>query len=175
MLSQPLSKEFLPMMSKDFQDILRAFNAHKVKYLVVGGFAFGVHLEPRTTKDIDLWIRTDPENAKAVFQALTEFGGPIAGMSPADFADGTIFQMGQPPQRIDILQQVSGIDFDSAWEHRLEGFIDEQTPAFVISRDDLIANKLASGREQDLLDVKMLRAAEKKLAATQPSSSPPKS
>jgi hypothetical protein len=147
-------------MSKDFQDILRAFNAHKVKYLVVGGFAFGVHLEPRATKDIDLWIREDPENAKAVFQALAEFGAPIAGMTPDDFMDGTIFQMGQPPERIDILQQVSGLDFDSAWENRLEGFIDENTPALVISRDDLIRNKLASGREQDLLDVKRLRAAQ---------------
>ena len=163
------------MISKDFQDILRAFNAHKVKYLVVGGFAFGVHLEPRTTKDIDLWIRTDPENAKAVFQALAEFGAPLAGMTPDDFMDGTIFQMGQSPERIDILQQISGLDFDSAWEHRLEGSIDPETPALVISRDDLIANKLASGREQDLLDVKMLRAAEKRLAATPPSSSRPKS
>lgn len=146
------------MMSKDFQDILRAFNAHKVKYLVVGGYAFGVHLEPRTTKDIDLWIRNDPENARAVFHALAEFGAPIAGLSPADFTDGTIFQMGQPPERIDILQQVSGVDFDTAWEHRLEGMIDENTRAFVISKDDLIRNKLASGREQDLLDVKKLRA-----------------
>jgi hypothetical protein len=147
-------------MSKDFQDILRAFKAHQVKYLVVGGFAFGVHLEPRTTKDIDVWIRTDPENAKAVFDALAEYGAPIAGMTPQDFMDGTVFQMGQTPNRIDILQQVSGLDFDSAWEHRLEGFIDENTPALVISRDDLIRNKLACGRHQDLLDVKRLRAAE---------------
>ena len=148
------------MMNKDFQDILRAFNAHKVKYLVIGGYAFGVHLEPRTTKDIDLWIRTDRENAKAVFKALTDFGAPIAGMTPDNFMDGTVFQMGQSPERIDILQQVSGLDFDSAWEHRLEGFIDENTPAMVISRDDLIRNKLASGRDQDLLDVKRLRTAE---------------
>lgn len=148
------------MMSKEFQDILRVFNAHKVKYLVVGGFAFGVHLEPRTTKDIDLWVRNDPQNAKAVFQSLAEFGAPVAGMTPDDFMDGTVFQMGQPPNRIDILQQVSGLNFDSAWEHRLEGFIDPETPAFVISRDDLIQNKLASGREQDLLDVKRLRAAQ---------------
>lgn len=148
------------MMSKEFQDILRVFNAHKVKYLVVGGFAFGVHLEPRTTKDIDLWVRNDPQNAKAVFQSLAEFGAPVAGMTPDDFMDGTVFQLGQPPNRIDILQQVSGLNFDSAWEHRLEGFIDPETPAFVISRDDLIQNKLASGREQDLLDVKRLRAAE---------------
>ncbi len=147
------------MMSKDFQDILRAFNAHKVKYLVIGGFAFSVHLEPRTTKDIDLWIRNDPENAKAVFDALAEFGAPIAGMTLDDFMDGTVFQMGQTPNRIDILQQISGLDFDTAWEHRLEGFIDEHTPALVISRDDLIRNKIASGREQDILDVKRLRAA----------------
>jgi hypothetical protein len=145
-------------MSKDIQDILRAFNAHKVKYLVVGGFAFGVHLEPRSTKDIDLWIRTDPENATAVLQSLAEFGAPIAGMTPNDFMDGTIFQMGQPPDSIDILQQISGLDFDSAWEHRLEGYIDKDTPALVISRDDLIQNKLATGRDQDLLDVKRLRA-----------------
>jgi len=149
------------MMSKDFQDILRVFNAHNVKYLVVGGYAFGVYTEPRTTKDIDLWIRTDPENARAVFQALAEFGAPISGLSPEDFTDGTIFQMGQPPERIDILQQVSGVDFDSAWEHRIEGFVDEKTPALVISKEDLIRNKLASGREQDLLDVKKLRALDK--------------
>jgi len=120
-----------------------------------------VQLEPRSTKDIDLWISTDLDNAKAVFQALAEFGAPIAGMTLADFMDGTIFQMGQPPERIDILQQVSGLDFDNAWEHRIEGFIDADTPALVISKEDLIRNKLASGRDQDLLDVKRLRAAER--------------
>lgn len=151
------------MMSKDFQDLLRKFNAHKVKYLVVGGFAVGVHLEPRATKDIDLWIRADPENAKSVLHALAEFGAPIAGMTPGDFMDGTTYQIGQPPDRIDILQQVSGLDFDSAWARRIEGLIDEHTPAQVISREDLIMNKIASGRDQDLLDVKALRAAEKAL------------
>ena len=79
-------------------------------------YAFGVPLEPRTTKDIDLWIRNDPENARAVFHALAEFHAPIEGLSPADFTDGTIFQMGQPPERLDILQQVS----DTAREHRPE-------------------------------------------------------
>lgn len=150
-------------MSKDFQDILRAFNDHKVKYLVVGGYAFGVHLEPRTTKDIDLWIRTDSENAKAVFQALAEFGAPLAGISPADFTDGTIFQMGQPPERIDILQRIDGVSFDDAWTNRIEGSIDGEIPTAIISREDFIRNKLASGRDQDLLDVKKLRAAEQKI------------
>jgi hypothetical protein len=88
-------------------------------------------------------------------------------MTPKDFMDGTVFQMGQPPKRIDVIQQVSGLDFDDAWEHRLEGFIDEQTPALVISRDDLIRNKLTAGRDQDLLDVKVLRAAEKAIRKPQ--------
>ena len=69
------------MMSKDLREILQAFNAHGVRYLVVGGFAFGAYSEPRTMKDIGLWIRTDTANAKAVFEALAEFGAPIAGMS----------------------------------------------------------------------------------------------
>lgn len=149
------------MMSKDHREILQAFNAHGVKYLVVGGFAFGAHSEPRTTKDIDLWIRTDAENAKAVLAALAEFGAPIAGMSPADFMDGTIFQFGHAPNRIDILQKIDGVGFDDAWPNRVEGTIEDGLPSQVISRDDLILNKLASGREQDLLDVKVLRAAEK--------------
>jgi len=148
-------------LTKDLKDILRAFNANSVKYLIIGGHAFGVHAEPRTTKDLDLFIRSDPQNAEAVFRALAQFGAPIAGMSPQDFADGTTFQMGQPPERIDILQKIDGVTFDDAWAHRIEGIVDGEVSAGVISRDDLIRNKLASGREQDLLDVKVLRAVEK--------------
>ena len=146
------------MMPKDFKDLLRAFNANAVKYLIVGGHALGVHLLPRTTKDLDLFIRSDPENAKAAFRALAQFGAPLGGMSPADFADGTTFQIGQEPDRIDILQRIDGVTFDEAWANRIEGKIDGEVSACVISRDDLIRNKLASGREQDLLDVKKLRA-----------------
>jgi len=149
------------MMSKDLREILQAFNAHGVKYLVVGGYAFGAYSEPRTTKDIDLWIRTDAENAKAVFAALAGFGAPIAGMSSADFMDGKVFYFGQAPNRVDILQKIDGVSFDEAWRNRVEGKIDGEIPSQIISRDDLIRNKLASGREQDLLDVKVLRAAEK--------------
>ena len=148
------------MMPKDLKDLLRAFNANAVKYLIIGGHAFGVHAQPRATKDLDLFIRSDEENAEAVFKALAEFGAPLDNMSPADFADGTTFQIGQPPDRIDILQRIDGVPFDEAWENRIEGSIDNEVPASVISKDDLIRNKLASGREQDLLDVKVLRAAD---------------
>jgi hypothetical protein len=147
------------MMPSDLKELLRAFNTHGVKYIVVGGYAFGVHAEPRATKDLDIFIRTDNENSEAVFQALAQYGVPLGGLSPADFRDGTVFQLGLPPSRVDILQQIDGVTFDEAWEHRLEGLVDGEVAAIVISRGDLIRNKLASGREQDLLDVKKLRAA----------------
>lgn len=147
------------MMTKDFKDLLRAFNANAVKYLIIGAHAFGVHAEPRTTKDLDLFIRSDEKNARAAFKALAEFGAPLQGLGAEDFHDGTTFQIGQPPDRIDIIQRIDGVSFDEAWANRVEGLIDGEVRASVISREDLIRNKLASGREQDLLDVKVLRKA----------------
>ena len=149
------------MMTKDMKDLLRALNAHAVKYLVIGGYAYGVHLEPSATKDLDLFIRADEENSEAVLQALAAFGAPLGGMSPADFRDGTVFQMGVPPERVDILQRIDGITFDEAWEHRIEGQIDGEVKTAVISKDDFVRNRLASGREQDLLDVKKLKDVER--------------
>ena len=146
------------MMGEDLKDLLRAFNAHAVKYFVVGGYGFGVHAEPRATKDLDVFIQSSHENSEAVFRALAQFGSPLEGLRPADFTDGTIFQIGQPPARVYILQQIDGISFDEAWENRIEGLVDGEVPAVVISKEDLIRNKLASAREQDLLDVKKLRA-----------------
>jgi hypothetical protein len=80
-------------------------------------------------------------------------------VAPADFMDGSVFRIGQPPARVDILQHIDGITFDQAWENRIEGLVDGEVRTVVISKDDLIQNKLASGREQDILDVKKLRAA----------------
>jgi hypothetical protein len=153
------------MMPEDLKELLRAFHDHGVKYLIVGGYAFGVHAEPRATKDLDIFIRSDEENSNAVFQALAQYGTPLEGMTPSDFADGTTFQIGQPPTRIDILQSIDGVSFDAAWENRIEGVIDGQIKAAVMSREDLIRNKLATGREQDILDVKKLRAARQEEAS----------
>jgi hypothetical protein len=157
---QPLSRKISPMMPKDLKDLLRLFNQHGVKYLIVGGYAYGVHAEPRATKDLDIFIGSDDANSKAVFRALSAFGAPLTGLSPADFMDGSTFQIGQPPARIDLLQRIDGIGFQEAWNNRIEGRLDGDIPVMVISRKDLIQNKLASGREQDVLDVKKLRASE---------------
>ena len=146
------------MMPRDLKDLLYAFNEHSVRYLVVGGYAFGVHAEPRATKDLDLLIRSDEANSAAIYRALTQYGAPLDGLSPRDFMDGSTFQIGQPPARIDILQRIDGLTFDEAWQNRVEGLIDGEVQIYVISKDDLIRNKLASGREQDVLDVKKLRA-----------------
>jgi hypothetical protein len=146
-------------MPKDLKELLRAFHDHGVKYLIVGGYAYGVHAEPRATKDLDIFIRSDEENSQAVFRALAQFGAPLDGLSPADFMDGSTFQIGQPPARVDLLQQIDGISFDEAWKNRIEGLIEGEIRIIVISKNDLIRNKLASGREQDILDAKRLRTA----------------
>ena len=156
----PRSREDPPMMPTNLTELLRAFNDHGVRYLVVGGYAYGIHAEPRATKDLNISIRSDEENSQAVFQALAEFGAPLDGLSAADFKDGSTFQIDLPPARIDLLQRIDGITFDEAWKNRIQGTIDGEIPVVVISRGDLIRNKLASGREQELLDVKKLRAAE---------------
>jgi predicted nucleotidyltransferase len=148
-------------MLKDQKELLEKFNEHGVKYLVIGGHAVGIHAEPRGTKDLDVFIKADAENSQAVFRALAEFGAPIAGMSPADFNDKptSVFQMGVPPARVDILQGIEAVDFDQAWAKRVDEVLAGQVLAHIISLEDLIKNKLAVGRLQDLADVEKIREA----------------
>ena len=149
-------------MYQDYKDLLSAFQSHGVKYLVVGGFAVIYHSQPRFTKDMDLFIKADPENAKATYAALVEFGASLAGISPKDFEDrGSFFRFGRDPGGFDILPDIPGVDFDAAWERRVEAVIDPTSglTANFISAEDLIASKLASGRLQDLADVEAMRKA----------------
>ena len=126
-------------MYQDYKDLLSAFHAHGVRFLIVGGYAVIYHSQPRYTKDLDLFIQADPANALATFAALAKFGAPLQGIRP----------------------DIPGVNFDAAWEHRVDAVIDQSTglKAPFISRDDLIASKLASGRLQDLADVDHLRTA----------------
>jgi hypothetical protein len=149
-------------MYQDYKDLLSAFHAHGVKYLIVGGYAVIFHAQPRATKDIDLLIKADPANARATYAALAEFGAPLRNIRPEDFADrNSFFRFGHDPCGVDLLADIPGVDFDAAWERRVEGVIDPKRGlrAFFISKDDLIAAKLASGRTRDLADVEDIRAA----------------
>jgi hypothetical protein len=154
-------------MYQDYKDLLSAFHAHGVKYLIVGGYAVIFHAQPRFTKDIDLFIKADPANAQATYAALAEFGASLEGIRPEDFADRScFFRFGHDPRGFDILPDLPGIDFDSAWERRVQGAIDASgLTGFFISKDDLIAAKLASGRLRDLADVEEIRASAESQAA----------
>lgn len=149
-------------LPEDLKQLLLAFNAHKVEYLVVGAYAVGGYAEPRATKDLDLFIRSGVKNSEALYRALAEFGAPLATVTPADFRDNpkSVFQIGMAPVRVDILQQIDGVSFDEAWKRRVDAKVDG-IPAHVISSDLLIQNKMASGRLQDLADVEAIREADK--------------
>jgi hypothetical protein len=146
-------------MNSDFKDLLRLFTAHNVRYLVVGGYAVMKHTEPRYTKDLDLWVEATPENARAVYRALLAFGAPLAGIAEEDFArEGSVYQMGRPPIRVDVLTSISGVRFSEAWPNRVATTFDE-VASNIISRDDLLRTKQAAGRPQDLIDAANLMAA----------------
>jgi hypothetical protein len=149
-------------MYQDYKDLLSAFHAHGVKYLIVGGYAVIFHAQPRFTRDLDLFIKADRTNAQATYAALAGFGAPLEGIRLEEFADrGNFFRFGRDPRGFDILPDLPGVDFDAAWERRVEGIIDDESglKANFISRDDLIAAKLASGRLLDLADVEAIQKA----------------
>ena len=147
-------------VNSDFSDLLRLFNDYGVRYLVIDGYAVIQYAEPRYTKDLDLWISTDRTNAEAIYKALREFGTPLAGLTAEDFAvEGYFYQMGVPPMRVDVLMGIPGLEFEPAWERRVEVDFDD-LPVLFISREDLIEAKMASGRAQDLIDAEILSQAD---------------
>jgi predicted nucleotidyltransferase len=147
-------------VNSDFSDLLRSFKKYNVKYMVIGGYAVVQYAEPRFTKDLDVLISVDQENAEAVFKALAEFGAPLAGLTPKDFSEeGYFFQMGVPPVRIDILMGIPGIKFDDCWGRRVEVDFDDLKVTF-ISKQDLIVSKREAGRPQDLIDADLLSKGE---------------
>ena len=141
----------------DFKELLSLLDKHKVRYLVVGGYAVMKYTEPRFTKDLDLWIATDEQNAEATFAALKEFGAPLKDLAPRDFMqEGYFYQMGCPPFRLDVMMSLPGVVFETAWASREISHVEGLTIPF-ISKADLIKAKEASDRDQDRIDVKKLR------------------
>jgi hypothetical protein len=122
----------------------------------VGGYAVMKYSEPRFTKDLDLFIAVDLSNAANVFNALQEFGAPLKNLSPSNFTDKNhYYQMGKPPVRVDVLMSIDGVEFESAWQNREIVKIDDLDMVF-IGKHDLIVNKRAAGRPQDLIDLEAL-------------------
>ena len=144
------------LINQDYKDLFVELNAYGVEFLVVGAHALAVHGLVRATKDIDVWVRPASENAIRLIAALNAFGAPTQSVTAGDFAvAGVTFQIGIEPVRIDILTVIDGIDFESAWRNRIAADYGD-VPVSVLARSDLIANKLAAGRPQDLADVAAL-------------------
>src|SRR5437899_2437075 len=128
-------------MSPDFNELLLTFNEHGVEYLIVGAHALAVYGHVRATKDLDIWVRADRENAQRILSALTRFGAPIGDLAMDDLTrPGTVFQIGLPPLRVDVITAIDGVNFSDAWPARFATLLGN-TPVFVISLQHLIANK----------------------------------
>jgi len=145
-------------VNEDFRDLLHALLAVGAEFLVVGAHAMAVHGVPRATGDLDVWVRPDPQNAERVWQAVLNFGAPVGemGVTRQDLqTPGIVVQIGVPPRRIDLLTEVSGLDFAEAWRSRATHRVGADAVPF-LGRADLIRNKRASGRPKHLVDLTIL-------------------
>ncbi len=142
----------------DFVDFIACLRLEGCAFLIVGAHALAAHGSPRATGDLDVLVRADPSNAERVYRALVRFGAPVSahGVRPEDFAvPGTVYQIGLPPHRIDVLTSISGVSFEDAQEGAITGHIGpESVPC--IGLDPLLRNKRAAGRPKDLGDVAVL-------------------
>ncbi len=144
------------MLNQDFKEFLELLNVKGVHYLVVGGYALSFHGHPRYTKDLDIWIEQTPKNAELMIDVLCEFGFGSLGIKSDDLLDpDQILQFGYPPVRIDVITTLSGVKFPDCYPHRARFLIDG-VQLYVIDKENLIRNKRASGRMQDLADIELL-------------------
>jgi hypothetical protein len=145
------------MLNPDFKEFIRFLNANGVRYLVIGAYAVALHGHPRYTKDLDLWIERNPDNAAKLLQALAQFGFESLDLTAQDFLEPEqVIQLGYPPKRIDLITSPPGVDFDQAYPSRVEVAIDD-VPVNFIDLDNLKKTKKAAGRLQDLADLENLR------------------
>lgn len=144
------------VLSPDFKEFVQSLNASEVRYLIIGGYAVALHGHPRYTKDLDVWIELSPKNAASVVAALDHFGFSSLGLQAADFLEPEqVIQLGYPPNRIDILTSPKGVDFETCYETRVVVEVDG-IPINFIDLENLLENKRATGRYQDLADIENL-------------------
>lgn len=147
-------------LDQDFNQFVALLATHDVRYMIVGGYALAAHGLPRATGDLDAWIWADPINAQRLLSALDEFGFGGVGIEEADLTSpDRVIQLGYPPYRIDLVTQISGVEFETAWARHIEVILDGVKVPF-IAREDLIINKRATGRPQVIADVLRLTANE---------------
>lgn len=146
----------IPRPNRDHAEFVAALRLHKVRALIVGAHALAFHAKPRYTKDLDIFVDASPENAVRIVAALDAFGFGALGITVADFAEHRIVQLGQPPNRIDLMTSIDGISFEEAWAGRVEGMYAGEA-VFYIGKPELMRNKAASRRPQDLADLDLLR------------------
>ena len=146
-----------PKPNRDQIDFVRLLTKHDVRALIVGAHALGFHARPRYTKDLDIFVDASPENGAKVVSALHEFGFAELNVTAEDLAErGRVIQLGFPPNRIDVMTNLSGVTFAEAWEHRVQGTFGGES-VFYIGKTELMRNKSAVGRHQDLADLDLLR------------------
>jgi len=143
-------------LNQDFKEFIQSLNDNRVRYLVVGGYAVAQHGHPRYTKDIDIWIEISTGNASNIINALDQFGFASLGLKEDDFLEADqIIQLGYPPNRIDILTTLPGVEFAACYSSRVTVELDH-IPVNFIDLENLKKNKKASGRHQDLADLENL-------------------
>jgi hypothetical protein len=144
------------MLNPDFKDMLSCLKEERVEFLVVGAYALAAHGFPRATGDIDIWVRNSPDNAYRIMAALKKFGAPTSNITEEDFeSPDMVVQIGVEPCRIDLLTRISGVEFDAAWENKISITVDD-IEIYVLSKADLLKNKLATGRDKDQGDITWL-------------------
>ncbi len=144
----------------DLIDLLGALNAEGAEYLLVGAYAFAFHGRARATKDVDVFVGSDSQNAQRVWKALVRFGAPLTDLQASDLATpGTFFVMGRAPNQIDIITSIDGVTFEQAWVTRIQSTYGG-VPVSYIAKPELIANKRAAARPQDLADLAYLESRE---------------
>jgi hypothetical protein len=142
--------------SRDFRDFLELLVHHEVKALIIGAFAVAFHAKPRFTKDLDIFVEATSENAERLLHAIDAFGFGTLGLTVDDFGPGRVTQLGDPPNRIDLVTSIDGVTFEEAWASRAAGKYGG-VDVWYIGRDALVRNKTAAARPQDLMDLATLR------------------
>ncbi len=146
------------ILAKDFEDFVKLLNRYQVEYMIVGGYALAFHGKPRHTGDLDIWINISEENATKMIEVINHFGLSSMGFKREDFLKpGYISQIGYPPLRIDILNSIDGINFNEAITDMQKMQIENDLSINYIGLNDFIKNKQASGRIQDIADIKEIK------------------